>query len=146
MTRSFHARIGAVATAFFLTAVTVPAVSHAALELAVGARQVVKNEPVSACNTKARTALNSVFLNAGEVGAGDTGEWKAFGAVDSEGHSFSAGAIHCYPLDDSYLVTFTCAAQSPPSPDTAAALCTKLEAAFNGGKAEAGTMKRESPR
>ncbi|MBV8198498.1 MAG: hypothetical protein JO263_10210 [Candidatus Eremiobacteraeota bacterium] len=130
MRRNIQARVGRVAVAFFLTAVLLPAGSRAALEMVVGARQVVKNEPVSACNTKAHTALNGVFLNAAEVGSGDTGEWKAFGAVDPDGHSFSAGAIHCYPLDDGYVVTFTCAAQSPPSPDTAAALCTKLEAAF----------------
>ncbi len=143
---SVHARVWPIAIALLLAAIIAPAGSRAALDMVVGGRQVVKNEPVSACNSKARAALNSVFLNAAEVGSGDTGEWKAFGDVDSSGHSFSAGAIHCYPLDDSYLVTFTCAAQAPPSPDTAAALCTKLEAAFNGGRSEASTSKRGGKR
>jgi hypothetical protein len=100
----------------------------------VGARQVVKNQPVSACNSSAKNALNSVLQGAAEIGTGDTGEWKAYGPPDSSGNSFAAAAIHCYPLDESgYVVTFTCAAQVPPNADTANALCSKLTAAFGSG-------------
>jgi hypothetical protein len=106
----------------------------AALDLAVGARKVVKSQPVSSCNAAAKSALNSVLQDASEVGTGDTGEWRANGAPDSAGHSLSAAAVHCYPLDDNgYVVTFTCAVQTPDSTDTASALCTKLATAFGGG-------------
>ena len=104
----------------------------AALDVYVGARKVVKGQPVSACNAGAATALNAVLQNATEMGTGDTGEWKALGAPDSSGNSFAAAAIHCYPLDDGYLVTFTCAAQVPPNADSASAICDKVTAAFPG--------------
>lgn len=104
----------------------------AALDLNVGAQQVVKGQPLSSCNDKAKDALNAVLQNASEVD--DTGEWKATGTPDASGNSFAAAAIHCYPLDDnSYVVTFTCAAQVPPNPDTASAICAKVTAAFGNG-------------
>ncbi len=60
--------------------------------------------------------MNAVLQNASEVD--DTGEWKATGSVDASGNSFAAAAVHCYPLsDNSYVVTFTCAAQVPPNPE-----------------------------
>ena len=105
----------------------------AALDMAVGARKVVKTQPVSSCNAAAKSALNSVLQDASEVGSGDTGEWRAYGSPDSAGHSSSAAAVHCYPLDDGYVVTFTCAVQTPDSADTASGLCTKLATAFGGG-------------
>jgi hypothetical protein len=111
-----------------VTAAPVPA----ALDMVVGARNVVKNEPVSSCNAKAKAALTAVLQSALEVGTGDTGEWKGIGPADSSGNSFAAAAIHCYPLDEvsGYLVTITCAAQTPPNPDTASAICDKLSAAL----------------
>jgi hypothetical protein len=141
MTGTFVCRVAPLTVGLTLVLNMAPAASHAALDMVVGARQVVKNEPVSACNSKARDALNSVLTDAAEVGAGDTGEWKAYSAPDASGHSSAAAAIHCYPLDDvsGYLVTFTCAAQVPPNADSAAVLCTKLTQAFGGGKAQAQT-------
>ncbi len=116
------------ALAFGLAETSAPA----ALDLNVGAQQVVKGQPLSSCNAKAKDALNAVLQNASEVD--DTGEWKATGTPDASGNSFAAAAIHCYPLDDnSYVVTFTCAAQVPPNPDTASAICAKVTAAFGNG-------------
>lgn len=108
--------------------------ARAALDMAVGARKIVRNEPVSSCNAKAKSALDAVLTNAVEVGSGDTGEWKAYATPDSSGNSFAAAAIHCYPLDNvsGYLVTFTCAAQTPPNADTASAICDKIAGAFGG--------------
>jgi hypothetical protein len=107
----------------------------AALDLFVGAQRVVKGEAVSGCNTKAKAALDAVLTNALEIGSGDTGEWKAYGAADASGNSFAVAAIHCYPISDtSYLVTFTCAAQVPPNPDTANSICDKVTSAFGGGR------------
>jgi hypothetical protein len=122
----------ACAAAFGMTTTTSPA----ALDFAVGARTVVKSEPVSNCNAQARKTLDAVLQDAAEVGSGDTGEWRAYAAPDASGHPSAAAAIHCYPLDDGYLATFTCAVQVPPNPDSAAALCTKLATAF-GSKTEA---------
>lgn len=103
----------------------------AALDMVIGARNVVKNEPLSGCNTKARAALISVF---GKTPAeyGDTGDWIGSGAVDASGDSYAAAAIHCYPLDTGYVVTFTCASQAPPAPENATVICTQLASAFGG--------------
>ena len=131
MTRTTGYRFALLAGGFALAFGMAGTNSSAAIDLAVGARNVVKNQPVSACNSKAKTALNAVLQNAAEIGEGDTGEWEAYGAADSSGHPSAGAAIHCYPIDNGYVVTFTCAAQVPPNPDTASALCTKLAAAFD---------------
>lgn len=132
--RSLPVRVAAFAIGLALSFGLAQASAPAALDMVVGARKVVKNEPVSSCNTKAKNALNAVLQGALEVGTGDTGEWKAYGAPDASGNSFAAAAVHCYPLDDvkGYLATFTCAAQTPPNPDTASAICEKLNGAFGG--------------
>jgi len=93
-------------------------------------KKIVKGEPLSSCNDKAKAALNAVLENALEVG-GDTGEWRASAAPDSSGSSSAAAAVHCYPVDTGYLVTFTCAVQAPPYQDSANGLCTKLATAFD---------------
>lgn len=104
----------------------------AALDVVVGSRNVVKNEPLSSCNNKASKALISVLGRAAEYG--DTGSWLGSGEADTSGNSFAAGAIHCYPLDaiNGYVVTFTCAAQTPPSTETASVICDQLATAFGG--------------
>lgn len=135
MARRFSIRIAVLATGFALAFASSGASAPASLDMSIGARKVVKGQPVSACNAAAKTALNSVLQNAAEVGSGDTGEWKALGASDSSGNSFAAAAVHCYPLDDGYLVTFTCAAQVPPNTDSASALCDKVTTAFGTGGA-----------
>lgn len=123
----------AVAAAGFALAVGLTGRSApAALDMVIGDRTVVKNEPLSSCNAKAQSALNSVLGKAAEYG--DTGNWEGYGATDSSGNSFAAAAIHCYPLDavSGYFVMFTCAAQTPPATETASVICTKLAAAFGG--------------
>ncbi len=125
-----RAALLAAGCALALGGATLPA--RAALDLAVGARKVVKNQPVSSCNAAAKSALSSVLSDASEIGTGDTGEWRGYAAADSSGNSSAAAAVHCYPLDDGYVVTFTCAVEVPPSTDTASALCTKLATAFGG--------------
>jgi len=131
--KTFCNRAVVLAVGFALAIGSTRATAPAALDVFVGARKVVKNQPLSACNAGAKSALSSVLQNASEVG--DTGEWKASGPSDASGNAFAAAAIHCYPLDDvqGYLVTFTCAVQAPPNPDTASALCGKLTDAFGAG-------------
>lgn len=133
MARTFCIRCTVLAVGFTLAFGSARATAPAALDVYVGVRKVVKNQPLSACNNGAKNALSAVLQSAAEVG--ETGQWKGSSAPDSSGNSFAAAAIHCYPLDDQqgYLVTFTCAAQVPPSPDGASALCAKLTDAFGTG-------------
>jgi hypothetical protein len=105
--------------------------ARAALDMVVGPRTIVKNEPVSSCDSKASRALISVLGKSAELG--DTHQWEGIGAVDTAGSSFAAAAVHCYPLDGGgYVVTFTCAAQSPPAPETASVICNQLAENFGG--------------
>ena len=52
-----------------LVAVVPPLEAPAALDMALGTRKVVQNQPVSACNQAARSALTSVFGGAQELGS-----------------------------------------------------------------------------
>ena len=128
--RTWCTRVALFGAAFALAFGMLATPASAGLDLAVGAKKVVKGEPISSCNDKAKTALNAVLENALEVG-GDTGEWRAAAAPDSSGNSSAAAAVHCYPLDTGYIVTFTCAVQAPPYQDSANGLCTKLATAFD---------------
>lgn len=126
-------RAGWFAVALAAGSLSAPVPAIADLQTVVGARTVVTGESVSSCGTKAKAALDSVLQNSFETDTG-SGEWLAYGSPDRSGNNTSAAAIHCYPVGDGYVVTFTCAAQVPPNPDTAATICTKLIAAFPGAK------------
>jgi hypothetical protein len=123
-------------TAFAFAFGTSGAPAPAALDMYVGARTIVQNEPIGDCSTKAKNALNAVLQNAFEAGEG-TGQWLAYGPPDYSGHANATAVIHCFPVDNGYVVTFTCAVDVPPNPDTASALCAKLVAAFGAGKTAA---------
>ncbi len=132
MTKPSRFRIIASALGLALAFGAARANAPASLDVVVGDRNVVKNQPLSNCNSKASAALGSVLGKVAEIG--DTGEWEGYGATDASGNSFAAAAIHCYPLDDvnGYLVTFTCASQTPPATEAASVICSKLSAAFGG--------------
>ena len=132
MTKILRYRTAVLVAVAGIAAASLPAKAPAALDMYVGLRKVVSGQPVSACDSAARTALTAVLQAAGELGTG-TGEWEAYATPDTANGSTRAAAIHCYPLGDSYLVTFTCAVQSPPSTDSASALCEKLVTAFGVG-------------
>lgn len=125
-------RLVTVSAAILTCVALLTARAPAEILIAVGDSVTVANEPVSDCNAKAKTALDSVLQNAGDNGAG---VWLAYGPPDGSGHSSATAAIHCYPLDNGYNVSFTCAVEVPPNPDTATTLCTKLAAAFPSQKA-----------
>jgi hypothetical protein len=129
--RTSDYRLALFVAAFALAFAASGASAPAALDMYVGARTVVQNEPVADCSTKAKNALNAVLQNAFEAGEG-TGQWLAYGPNDYSGHSNATAAIHCYPVGNGYVVTFTCAVEVPPNPDTASALCAKLTTAFGG--------------
>lgn len=129
MARTFRYRVALCAVAVALLFVMASAPATATLDMFVGARTVAQNEPASSCSEKAKNALNSVLQDAFEAGEG-TGQWLAYGPRDASGHSSATAAIHCYPVDNGYVATFTCAVDVPPNPDTASTLCGKLSAAF----------------
>jgi hypothetical protein len=132
VTRTFRYRIAVLVVVTAIGWGSLQTKAPAALDMYVGIRKAVTGQPLSACNSAAKTALTSVLLAAGELGSG-TGEWEAYGTPDTANGSTQSAAIHCYPLGSGYLVTFTCAVQVPPSPDSASALCAKLATAFGVG-------------
>jgi hypothetical protein len=132
VTRTFRYRIAVLVVVTAIACGSLQTKAPAALDMYVGIRKAVTGQPLSACNSAAKTALTSVLQAAGELGSG-TGEWEAYGTPDTANGSTQAAAIHCYPLGSGYLVTFTCAVQVPPSPDSASALCAKLATAFGVG-------------
>lgn len=127
-----HRRIAIAAVALLTCVSFLTARAPAGILIAIGDSITVTNEPISDCNAKAKTALDSVLQNAGDNGAG---VWLAYGPPDSSGHASATATVHCYPIDNGYNVSFTCAVEVPPNPDTATTLCTKLAAAFPSQKA-----------
>ena len=117
----------AAAAAFVACAGLTTAAARAEILIAIGDSVTVPNAPISDCNAKAKTALDSVLQSAGDNGSG---VWLAYGSPDSSGHYSATAAVHCFPLGGGYNVSFTCAVEVPPNPDTATGLCTKLAAAF----------------
>lgn len=131
MAKTFCTRLAVTVVGFALVFGLAGSPAQAALDVVVGARNVVPNAPVSSCDSKASQALISVLGRAAEIG--DTHEWKGAGAVDAAGSSFAVAAVHCYPLDGTgYVVTFTCAAQAPPAPENATVICSQLAENFGG--------------
>jgi hypothetical protein len=108
-----------------LAASALPAAAD--LQTVIGARTTVTGESVATCGVKAKNALDTVLRGAFESDSG-SGEWLAYGGTDTS----QAAAVHCYTVGNGYVVTFTCAAQIPPSLQTASVLCDKLAAAFPG--------------
>jgi len=129
MARIYWYRIATFGAAFALSVAMAGKPASASIDMVDGARSVVQHKPLSDCNTKAKNALNTVLQGAFEAGTG-TGQWMAFGPADSGGNSSAAAAIHCYPVNDGYVVTLTCAVDIPPNPESATALCGKLATAF----------------
>lgn len=114
----------ALALAMGATALRAPA----ALDMALGDRKVVENQPVSACDASARTALTQVVDNATEIGA--SSQWVGAAPATGPDGITATAVIHCVGTGSGYIVTFTCATQVPPNSDSAGALCAKLSAAF----------------
>lgn len=128
---TYLTRFGLFAAVFAMQVAWCTASAPAALEMAAGLRTVVQNAPVSECSTKAQAALNANLQNAFETAPG-VGIWLAYGPYDAAGHASAAAAIHCFPVDTGYVVTFTCSVEIPPSLFSAAQLCTAIWTSFSG--------------
>ncbi|MBV8372065.1 MAG: hypothetical protein JOY69_02290 [Candidatus Eremiobacteraeota bacterium] len=126
-----HRRFATAVSALVASTALLAAPARAEILIVIGDSMTVTSAPIADCNAKAKTALNSVLQSAGDNGSG---VWLAYGPPDSSGHASASAAIHCFPLDNGYNVSFTCAVEVPPNPDTADALCKKLIAAFPAQK------------
>ncbi|HEV7179471.1 MAG TPA: hypothetical protein VGN11_06345 [Candidatus Baltobacteraceae bacterium] len=106
-------------------------VAPADVDMSSGIRYVVANGSAAECSAKAKTALNTYLQNASEPTPG-SGEWLAFGPAGGNGASTAAATVRCYPVGSGYVVTFTCAVQTPGNPYAAAALCLDVAHNFSG--------------
>lgn len=104
----------------------------AAVDLSVGIRHLSDTGSLGDCSSKARASLDAFLQNASEPSAG-SGEWLAYSANGPEGTPIAAATVRCYGLPQGYVVTFTCAVQTPLSPYTADALCLNVAHKFYGG-------------
>jgi hypothetical protein len=130
--RTFPYRPVLFAVALALDIAFCAAPAPAAIDVAIGDQRVVQNQPVSDCETRAENALRTLLQTPSEGGGGT--EFMALAPVQPPATPPTAGAIHCFPLDKGYLVTFECAVEIPPSATSASDFCTKLEAAFDASQ------------
>ncbi len=130
MANKFRCRAAVFGLALSASVALMSTPAFASFDMVVGARSVVQNQPISDCSTRAQNALQSVMNNAIKAGADGT-NWLAF-APNTNSPS-AAAVIQCYPLDNGYVVTFTCSAEVPPNTVTASGLCNALTNAFGGG-------------
>jgi hypothetical protein len=129
--RSIGTRLALFAVALILGMAWCTAAAPAALDFATGQRNVIVNKPIEDCWTNAKTALASALTNPFDAHDG-SGQWIAYGPNDAYGKPASAAVVHCFPVGTGYVVTFTCAADVPPSLFTAAQLCSNISAVFLG--------------
>ncbi|GEM_PF-1283525 len=104
----------------------------AAVELSTGIRHVSDAGSIDECSAKAKAALNAYLQGATESPAG-SGEWIASVQNPLANGASGAATVRCYPLAKGYVVTFTCAVQSPENPYDADALCLDVAHKFYGG-------------
>lgn len=131
MIKTLPYRIVSLAAGFGLALSCTAAKAPAALDMFVGAKKVVENQPVSACNAAAKSALDGVLQNSLALGGSTSGEWEGYAPAVTADGTTAVASIHCFPVGTGYVVEFTCAAQVPPNADSASALCAKLSAAFD---------------
>jgi len=104
------------------------AAASSSVDMTTGIRFVRPTGTQADCGAKAKDALNAFLLDAQESPPG-SGEWSAEGPADK---MTGAAVLHCIGLDKGYVVTLTCAVQSPQSLYAAAALCQTIANRFAG--------------
>lgn len=117
----------AVAAALILCNTSAPA----AVDLATGIRYVIDTGTVAECGTKAQAALNAFLQGTNEVSPGD---WLATGPIGATGPqtTTASGSVHCYENGKGYIVTFSCAVETPNNPYDASTLCLDIAHSFSG--------------
>ena len=113
-------------TAFLAAALLLTgSLAHAAVDLSTGLQHVEATGTLDDCSAKARTALGAYLQN---VVSPSPGEWLATGVTASgmQRDVTASGTIHCYAHGSGYVVSFTCAVETPNNPYDAASLCQDL--------------------
>jgi hypothetical protein len=123
-------RIGAAVLAVSVAAVAGKA--PAALEMSTGIRHVSDAGSLTDCSAKAKTALSAFLTGVSESPAG-SGEWIGQTQNPRAGAPTAAAVVRCYALPKGFVVTFTCAVQTPDNPFDADALCLDVAHKFYGG-------------
>lgn len=122
-------RLAFFTVAFGALAVLSTTAAPAALDLAIGDKKTVSNQSDSDCNARAQSALTAVISRPDQI---NPGEWRAIATVVPPATPPQAASIHCFPDGSGYFATIECAVEIPPSKMSAADLCAKLSAAFDG--------------
>jgi len=123
-----NARTIASALAALMAVVAVPA--RAGVDMSTGIRYVYEGATLQQCSTKAKAALEAYLQNAAEKFPG-SGEWLAYGKP-TNGQNTAAAIVQCGATPKGYVVTFTCAVQSPGNSYNADDLCHNIAHNFSG--------------
>lgn len=102
----------------------------AAVDMSTGLRYVIPTGSADECSSKAKTALGAYLQNATESSPGSR-EWIATGPTGARATT-AAATVRCYPVGKGYVVTFTCAVQTPANPYAANDLCLDVAHNFSG--------------
>lgn len=121
------------ALALFAAMIAGGAIAPAEVDLSTGIRYVIPTGTLDECGSKATTALGK-YLNAPHEPVAGSHEYQATGPIGGFGESLNAASatVHCFPLDKGYVVTFTCAVETPNNPYGADALCLDIAHNFSG--------------
>jgi hypothetical protein len=122
--------------ALFLAAASLLTVAQApaAVDLSLGIRHAVDTGTIDDCNAKAQESL-ATYLQAPTQTS--PGEWLATGPLVQVGNPdiTASGTVHCYPgpKGTGYVVSFTCAVETPNNIYPANQLCLDIAHHFYGG-------------
>ncbi|MBV8374776.1 MAG: hypothetical protein JO302_04640 [Candidatus Eremiobacteraeota bacterium] len=103
----------------------------AGVDMSVGIRYVINPGTVDQCSAKAKSALNAYLQNATEKTPG-SGQWQAYGPPNKSGQTTAAAIVRCSTVGQGYVVTFTCAVESPGNAFGADDLCHDIAHNFSG--------------
>jgi hypothetical protein len=121
----------ALAVAFAIAVFGNGAVANAGVDMSVGIRYVIDSGTLDQCSAKAKTALDAYLQNATEKTPG-SGEWQAYGPPNKSGQTTAAAIVRCNTVGRGYVVTFTCAVESPGNSFGADDLCHDIAHNFSG--------------
>jgi hypothetical protein len=107
------------------------AAAPAAVDMSSGLRYVIAKGTPDECSSKAQAALGAYLQSPSESAQG-SGEWIARGPIGATGPSTASAVVSCYPVGGGYVVTFTCAVQTPGNPYAANDLCLDIAHKFSG--------------
>ena len=106
------------------------AIANAGVDMSVGIRYVASGT-LDQCSAKAKAALNAYLQNATEKTPG-SGAWQAYAPPNKSGQTTAGAIVRCSTVGQTYVVTFTCAVESPGNAFGADDLCRDIAHNFSG--------------